>query len=77
MVMSAKKGSRIVLTLEVKKYILQQREKNITFAKIGDAVYKEYQIRTSKSAIHRTFAKKKEILAKMENGKPDWNQRKR
>ena len=38
-------------------------------AKIGEAAYKEYGIKTSKSRINRTFGKKTEILATIENGK--------
>ena len=63
------KSDRNMLPLEVKKIIIQLKEKNMTIAKIGEAAYKEYGIKTSKSTIHRTFGKKTEILATIENGK--------
>ena len=75
--MSTKKDTRVVLTMEVKKFILDERERKMTITKIEDAVFQKFGIRTSKSAIHRVFAKKTEILSTMENGKSDWKQRKR
>ena len=75
--MSYKQKSRIFLTIEVKQFITELRERNKTIAEIGDAVYKEFQIKTSKSAIHRTFAEKNEILATVKNGKSNLKQRKR
>ena len=65
--MSYKQKSRIFLTIEVKQFITELRERNKTIAEIGDAVYKEFQIKTSKSAIQRTFAEKNEILATVKN----------
>ena len=75
--MSNKQKSRVYLTIEVKQFIIELRERNKTIAEIGDAVYKEFQIKTSKSAIHRTFAEKNGILATVKNGKSDLKQRKR
>ena len=75
--MSTKKDTRVVLTMEVKKFILDERERKLTIAKIEEAVFQKFGIRTSKSAINRVFAKKNEILSTMENGKSDWKQRKR
>ena len=74
--MSQRPDKRVFQSIAVKKFIIELRERKKTIAEIGDAVYKEFQIKTSKSAIHRTFAEK-EILATMENGKSDWKQRKR
>lgn len=75
--MSNKQKSRVYLTIEVKQFIIELRERNKTIAEIGDAVYKEFQIKTSKSAIHRTFAEKNGILATVKNGKLDLKQQKR
>ena len=55
------------MTTEVKQFIIELRERNQTISQIGDAVYKEFQIKTSKYAIHRTFAEKNEILATVTN----------
>ena len=74
--MSQRPDKRVFQSIAVKKFIIELRERKKTIAEIGDAVYKEFQIKTSKLAIHRTFAEK-EILATMENGKSDWKQRKR
>ena len=63
------KSDRNMLPLEVKKLSYSLKRKNLTIAKIGEAAYKEYGIKTSKSTIHRTFGKKTEILATIENGK--------
>ena len=75
--MSTKKDTRVVLTMEVKKFILDERERKMTIAEIEDAVFQKFGIRTSKSAIPQVFAKKNEILSTMENDKSDWKQRKR
>ena len=53
--MSDKKDTRNVLTLEVKKFILSEREKQKTVTQIANSVYKEFSIRTSKSANQRKF----------------------
>ena len=74
--MSDKKDTRNVLTLEVKKFILSEREKQKTITQIANSVYKEFSIRTSKSVIHRCFKKKDDILATITDGKSDCKQRK-
>ena len=63
--MSQRPDNRVFLSIAVKKFIIELRERKKTIAEIGDSVYKEFQIKTSKSAIHRTFAEK-EMLANME-----------
>ena len=67
--MSDKKDTRVWLTLEVKKFILSEREKQKTIAEIGNSVFKEFRVKASKSAIHRCLKKKDDILATMEDGK--------
>ena len=54
---SIKKDTKVVSTMEAKKFILKQLERKMIIAKIGNAVFKEFGIKTSKSAI-RVFAKK-------------------
>ena len=50
---------RVVLTLEVKKIISHQQEKIMTIPAIGEGMFREYQIRASRSTIYRKI---KEIL---------------
>ena len=69
--MSTKKDTRVVLTMEVKKFILDERERKMTIAKIEDAVFQKFGIWTNKSAIRQVSAKKNEILSTLENGKSD------
>ena len=61
------KNGRCFLTLEVKLFILDQKEKNKTISQIGQAVMKEYQVKTSKSVIGRTLKQKDKILAATKN----------
>ena len=56
------KQEKQFLTLEQKKIILKEREKNKTLNEIVVAVFREYQTKTSKSAIHRVLKKKKKFL---------------
>ena len=43
--MSDKKDTRVWLTLEVKKFILSEREKQKTIADIGNSVFKEFRVK--------------------------------
>ena len=56
------KQEKQFLTLEQKKIILKEREKNKTLNEIVVAVFREYQTKTSKSEIHRVLKKKKKFL---------------
>ena len=56
--MSQRPDKPVFQSIAVKKFIIELRKRQKTKAEIGDAVNKEFQIKTSKSAIHRTFAEK-------------------
>ena len=74
--MASKKDSRICLTLEVKNFIIQQREKkwqSLKSAKLSTKNIKYGQVNPPFTEL----LPKKEILATMENGKSEVKNRKR
>ena len=53
----AKQG-RNFLNLEVKRFIVKEREKNKSLTQISQAVYQKFQVKAPKSVVHRLCQKR-------------------
>ena len=55
---------RNFLTLEVKRFIVKEREKNKSLTQISEAVFREYKVKASKTVVFR-ICKNKDAIRRL------------